>query len=423
MAVNTGPSVLSSPPLSLLSLDGGGIRGVSEPLILDEIMKRIQTHQGLPDTPKPCEYFDLIGGTGTGGLIAIMLGRLKRSTAEALRSYNNLSRVVFQARKPFDRHGKFKATALEKEMKEVIVQAGYNDDQKLLDPNAGKHSRGNVFVCSMTRVNLHSPQRFRTYRGLPNQGPDCMIWEAVRATTAGLNVFKPIKITGPGGFSVDYVGASLEFNNPTQQVRDEAKKLFGNDRRIGVLVSIGTGHTSPHGFRQWNRMERALPSELINVLQSIATDCERVADEVAKEYDNDDIYFRFNILHGAGGIPFDEWKKMNELSAHTTSYLRGPEVSKQIDRVVACLCRIQKEWKEWNLVNRHDSSTMCSEMDQFTIPTVDRFSIKLLKQISIGNDYRFHSASHNGKVVAVKIFEGENAAQVWWLSICPRRQV
>ncbi len=86
MAVNAGPSMLSDPPVNLLSLgehlllihivsasqitsltDGGGIRGVSELFILDEIMKRIQAHKNLPNTPKPCEYFDLIGGTSTGG--------------------------------------------------------------------------------------------------------------------------------------------------------------------------------------------------------------------------------------------------------------------------------------------------------------------------------------------------------------------
>jgi patatin-like phospholipase/acyl hydrolase len=61
----------------ILSLDGGGVRGLSSLLILREIMEEIQRRNGSLDVPLPCEYFDLIGGTSTGGLIAVMLGRLR----------------------------------------------------------------------------------------------------------------------------------------------------------------------------------------------------------------------------------------------------------------------------------------------------------------------------------------------------------
>jgi patatin-like phospholipase/acyl hydrolase len=40
---------------------------VSELLILDEIMHRIQHDLDLAEMPRPCDYFDLIGGTSTGG--------------------------------------------------------------------------------------------------------------------------------------------------------------------------------------------------------------------------------------------------------------------------------------------------------------------------------------------------------------------
>jgi patatin-like phospholipase/acyl hydrolase len=69
--------------LRILSLDGGGIRGISSLYILKELMAQIErsrltTIQPPPAAPlRPCEVFDLICGTSTGGLIAIMLGRLQ----------------------------------------------------------------------------------------------------------------------------------------------------------------------------------------------------------------------------------------------------------------------------------------------------------------------------------------------------------
>ncbi len=75
-----------------------------------------------------------------------MLGRLKMSTEEALQSYNKISSMVFSAenRKPFYRDGKFKATMLEKEIRNAIHQAGHSNDQKVLDLGAGPNSKENL---------------------------------------------------------------------------------------------------------------------------------------------------------------------------------------------------------------------------------------------------------------------------------------
>jgi patatin-like phospholipase/acyl hydrolase len=68
----------------ILALDGGGVRGLSSLLIVEKLMREVQMiliDSGKMNTddkpPLPCDVFDLICGTSTGGLIAIMLGRLR----------------------------------------------------------------------------------------------------------------------------------------------------------------------------------------------------------------------------------------------------------------------------------------------------------------------------------------------------------
>jgi patatin-like phospholipase/acyl hydrolase len=65
------PNPVDIAGLCLLSLDGGGVRGLSMLYILKGLMAQLnQARQavGLPSV-KPCEVFDLIGGTSTGGYV------------------------------------------------------------------------------------------------------------------------------------------------------------------------------------------------------------------------------------------------------------------------------------------------------------------------------------------------------------------
>ena len=78
--------------LCALSFDGGGIKGLSSLLILKQLMERINPQS----PPKPCECFEMIGGTGTGGIIAVMLGRLRMDVDECIEAYKLLSRTIFE---------------------------------------------------------------------------------------------------------------------------------------------------------------------------------------------------------------------------------------------------------------------------------------------------------------------------------------
>jgi hypothetical protein len=92
MATLTGDDGRSdSKKLRLLCLDGGGVRGLSSLLILKKLMEDLDPE----NPPKPCDYFHMIGGTSTGGLIAIMLGRLHMLVDECIEEYKKLSPSIF----------------------------------------------------------------------------------------------------------------------------------------------------------------------------------------------------------------------------------------------------------------------------------------------------------------------------------------
>lgn len=54
--------------LNILSLDGGGVRALSTLHILKNIMEAIDRE----NPPKPCDFFDMIGGTGSGGCVTFL---------------------------------------------------------------------------------------------------------------------------------------------------------------------------------------------------------------------------------------------------------------------------------------------------------------------------------------------------------------
>ncbi|KAI9811554.1 MAG: hypothetical protein M1832_000864 [Thelocarpon impressellum] len=117
------------PPLRILSLDGGGVRGYSMLILIQELMYRtyVEIEGKAPkrhEIPKPCEHFDLIAGTGTGGLIAIMLGRLRLDIETCKDVYVRMTRRVFETDKtiagiPY-RSTLFKASRLEWAIQECV---------------------------------------------------------------------------------------------------------------------------------------------------------------------------------------------------------------------------------------------------------------------------------------------------------------
>ncbi len=76
----------------ILSIDGGGIRGIIPARFLCDLESDVSHDKG--EAVRLCDYFDLICGTSTGGIIAIGLA-LGMSAAEVLNLYKNNASTIF----------------------------------------------------------------------------------------------------------------------------------------------------------------------------------------------------------------------------------------------------------------------------------------------------------------------------------------
>ena len=273
-------------------------------------------------------------------LIALMLGRLRMTTSDALRTYNQIAGSVFckANRKHSFKDGAFKATTLEKQIQNLVAE---KDLGEYILCNKDETDATKTFVCTVPAANMAHPRLFRSYTVRENAGPNCKIWEAARATTAAPTFFKRMTIMDDGGAREDFLDGGLRFNNPARLALSEAMAIFGGASKLGCLVSIGTGHPGIIGLSQPDAFQKILPTDTVGVL---ATDCEETAQELAKQFrQSPNRYFRYNVSHGVGCISLEEWREMDDVQSHTKAYVAEVEVSSSIDRVVEILCRASED--------------------------------------------------------------------------------
>ncbi|KAK4128612.1 hypothetical protein N657DRAFT_676369 [Parathielavia appendiculata] len=311
--------------INLLSLDGGGVRGVSSLVILDQIMTKIKDMYKLSEEPKPCDFFHMIAGTSTGGLIAIMLGRLRMSTKEALQAYDNCAAKIFARdnRKTWSLSDKFQATALREVVESIVKERGLGEYMR--DPEFPK--KGKAIVCVMPAGNIGKPRFARSFYG--DQGTEenwdegVLIWEAARATTAASSFFKP-QTLGRGKSAQPYIDAAIGVNNPVDYLLTEAVNEFGSAKRLGCIVSIGTGTRDVKLERGWLGLANLL--RIIGILKNTATDGQETHRRLqARLSPFPGSYYRFTVPNAAEQVGLHHYKKIPLLKSSTAEYLTEPE--------------------------------------------------------------------------------------------------
>ena len=228
-------------PMRLLSIDGGGLKGLIPAEALIAIESQLDTLTG--STLPLSDRFDLIGGTSTGAILAVGLA-LGLKAAELRDFYLNFGQQIFtKVFLPERFWHSYPSGPLEQHLKDV-----FGEDTTL----GSARLRTNILIVSKNVTlgttwfftNNPKGKYFTNNRDLP-------LWQIVRASSAAPTYFPPRTIAVPDdvGQPQEYEfidGGVSSYNNPSLQVFLEATDPAyqfgwptGTDRLL--LLSLGTG--------------------------------------------------------------------------------------------------------------------------------------------------------------------------------------
>ena len=262
----------------ILSIDGGGIRGIIPAMVLNYIEER---------TGKRVEaMFDLIAGTSTGGILA--LGLTKRNSDSSINheaEYTAAELVNF-----YYKHGKKIFDEYIPTSIDDLVQPKFNPwgKQEVLTDLLGKTyieaALKEVFITSYD-VELRTPVFFTSnHEGEETESLDSRkicrgftMVQAAMATSAAPTFFPPYKLetvhrTSEGYYAL--IDGGIFANNPTSLALMEAMISYRRktqqelQRNEVLIVSLGTGSlTRKYRYKDvkdWGQLKWAIP--ILNIV-------------------------------------------------------------------------------------------------------------------------------------------------------------
>lgn len=225
--------------IKVLSIDGGGIRGIIPAMMLAEIEQRTKR--------ATVELFDLIAGTSTGGILALGLNKPNLSSKE---------KPKYSAQELVDLYEKEGSKIFRLDLLEGMwTTAGatlhpkypYQGLEQVLntyfDNTLLSESLKDVLITSYD-LERRRPHIFLSSEAKKETSKDFAMKYVGRATSAAPTYFEPLKLNKPS--SADYyalVDGGVYANNPTLYAYAEAKRIY-KDVNDFLLISLGTGELS-----------------------------------------------------------------------------------------------------------------------------------------------------------------------------------
>jgi uncharacterized protein len=315
----------------VLSIDGGGIRGIIPAMILAEIERRTGK--------RTAEVFDLVAGTSTGGILALGLTKPGQDGGPAYSAKKLIDLYETEGGKIFSIpvwHRIHTAGGLAEEkypakgIEEVALE--YFGDVRLAQ------ALTEVLVTAY-EIEKRGPWFFkrRHARDQDREGDNFLMREVARATSAAPTYFEPLPLEwGPHGKRA-FIDGGVHSSNPAMCAYVEAMKIHPEEKDF-LVVSLGTGEPTRNmpyeEVKGWGLALWAQP--ILNVVFDGVSDTVdyQLQELLSTEEGDARRYYRFQTVLDIGKDDMDDASATNILALKT----KAQQIISKNDTNLEALC-------------------------------------------------------------------------------------
>ena len=328
----------------ILSIDGGGIRGILPGIVMHRLEKKLQDKTQNPAL-RLSDMFDFMAGTSTGGILTLAYltpgknGRPKLTAMDAVNLYLERGDEIFDVslwQKVKSGNGVLDEKYDAKELEEA------------LDDNFGEKKLSDLLKpCIISSYDIRNgrPHFFKQHRS-DNEAFDFKVKDVARATSAAPTYFETARVKNDIGTPFPLIDGGVFVNNPSLVAYSEVRSMnfSGIDNlptaKDMMIVSIGTGSTSKKyeysKAKDWGAVQWIKP--IIDIMMSASA--ETVHHHLTqifgtlKPRDKAD-YYRLEpkVVSADNEMDNASVDNMQKLKQDAISYLSNKKVDKELDAI------------------------------------------------------------------------------------------
>lgn len=333
----------------ILSIDGGGIRGILPGVILNEIERKLKKDSGNEEA-RLSDYFDFFAGTSTGGILSLAYiipgdnNKARYSAKDAVNLYLERGDEIFDI-----------------SFWQKLTSAGGIIDEKYQADNleeALQDNFGEIYLsdlikpCIITSYDLRNgkPHFFKQHKS-SNDIFNFKVKDVARATSAAPTYFETARVKNISGSPFPLIDGGVFVNNPAMVAYSEARTMdFGEIEKPAakdmMIVSIGTGSRSKQyaykSAKDWGLAEWVKP--LIEIMMSASSQTvhyhlTQIFDTLSEELKSN--YYRIEpkVVQADAEMDNASVENMQKLEEDALSFISNENNDRQIDEIVKKLIK------------------------------------------------------------------------------------